>query len=206
MSFYAFAKQLDGVCYEESAALKLAAMEELSNVAGWILPFSSVVICCRRPITKWTDGDFDRDPPVLHCADGPSVEFADGWKQWHWRGTQVPQEWIETPDKVDPKTALTHPNVEQRRCLAEILGWDRVLAGLDTKVLDEDRDPQIGTLLEVVLPESGPTKFLRVRCTTERDFVFCVPKEMTTALQANAWMDPEFEGNPEQLRSMEFRT
>jgi hypothetical protein len=41
--------------------------------------------------------------------------------------------------------------------------------------------------LEATLPDSGKERFLQVRCGTGRDFCIPVPREMTTALQANAW-------------------
>jgi hypothetical protein len=99
----------------------------------------------------------------------------------------VPAEWIEAKETIDPRLALTWENIEQRRCLAEILGWKRVLEQLNPKTINVDGDPQIGTLLEVDLPGSGRERFLRVMCGTRREFVLPVPPEMRTAAQANAW-------------------
>jgi hypothetical protein len=98
----------------------------------------------------------------------------------------VPHEWITHPEKLDPELALNHENAEMRRCVAEILGWKRVLERLDTKVIDTDRDPEIGQLLEVEL-HGNRERFLKVRCGTGREFVLPVPPEMTRALEANAW-------------------
>jgi hypothetical protein len=83
--------------------------------------------------------------------------------------------------------ALTWPNIEQRRCLAEIIGWKRVIEKLQPRVVDADADPEIGTLLEVDLPNSPGEKFLKVLCGTKREFVLPVPPEMQSAAQANAW-------------------
>jgi hypothetical protein len=123
----------------------------------------------------------------LHCETRGAIEYSDGWGVYAWHGTRVPEAWIKERAKLDPTIALTWPNIEQRRCAAEIIGWARVLQRLDTKVINTSRDPAIGTLLEVNLPDAGPARFLRVRCGTGREFVLPVPVEMRTALEANAW-------------------
>jgi hypothetical protein len=123
----------------------------------------------------------------LHCETGPAVSFSDGWKMYFWHGTSIPEEWIEEKDKIDPSLALTWREIEQRRCLAEILGWERVIGQLGPKVINTDEDPQIGELIEVDLPDAGPSRFLRVVCGTGRNFVLPVPLEMESALEANAW-------------------
>jgi hypothetical protein len=115
----------------------------------------------------------------------------------------VPAEWIERRGDLDPRTPLTWANVEQRRAAAEIIGWERVLSQLSPRVLDADPDPQIGTLIEVALPDSPRSKFLRVQCGTGRTFVLPVPSEMTRALQAQAWM---WQVNEDTYRQLEIRT
>ena len=122
-----------------------------------------------------------------HSASTSHIAWPDGWALWHWHGVRVPRAWIENPSSVDPKLALTWRNIEQRRALAEILGWARVLEEVQAKEIDRDVDPQIGTLIETDLPDSPNQKFLRVKCGTGREFVIPVPSEMRTARQANAW-------------------
>jgi hypothetical protein len=106
----------------------------------------------------------------------------------------VPKEWIEHRSSLDPATALTWPNVEQRRAAAEIVGWDRVITHLQPRSIDVDPDPEIGSPLEVDLPDSPRARFLRVRCGTGRTFVLPVPPDVRTAREANAWtygIDPD---------------
>jgi hypothetical protein len=57
---------------------------------------------------------------------------------------------------------------------------------LSHKVLDEDPDPEIGTLIEVDIPESGKEKFLKVRCGTGRTIYLKADPDAKTALEANA--------------------
>jgi hypothetical protein len=83
---------------------------------------------------------------------------------------------------------LTWNNAEERRAAAEIIGWNRVLERLQVRTIDKDRDPHIGELVEVNLPQGrGTARFLKVSCGTGRVFALSVPREMCSALAANAW-------------------
>jgi len=147
----------------------------------WITP--THVICVEQPSLSVEN---DR----LHRSDGPAVEWPAGELYWFWRGTQVPQSWIEDRPSLDAKTALTWPNMEQRRvACADIVGWTRILAELDADVIDADGDPQIGTLVEVTLPDlPNRARFLRVTCGTGREFAVGVPPNINSAMSAQAWM------------------
>lgn len=119
-----------------------------------------------------------------HCADGPSHRWRDGWSLYHWHGTSIPSEWV-TGRPPSAQEALTWPNIEQRRAACEIVGWSKILKQLSARVIDEDTDPMIGTLLEVDLPDVGTERFLRVRCGTGREFALPVDPQCKTARQAN---------------------
>ena len=66
-------------------------------------------------------------------------------------------------------------NVEQRRAACELVGWVNILSQLNAKTIDID-DDDIGTLLEVEIPDSGKEKFLQVKCGTGREFALPVPR------------------------------
>lgn len=171
----------------------------IKHGGGWWWAFEEAAVLCERP------SKLKIDPQGrLHCEDGPAVYWRDGYSLYSWRGTTVPKEWIENKDQVDPRLALSWENIEQRRALAEIIGWGRVLEQLDAKVIDQDSDPEVGVLLEVELPGSDqPERFLKVRCGTGRDFVIPVPAHLDTALEANAWT---YDVPPEVIRNLEVRT
>lgn len=122
-----------------------------------------------------------------HNTDGPFCSWKDGISLYSVHGVSVPAAWIEDKATLAPETALTWRNIEQRRAAAEIIGWRKVIDKLQPKILDVDNDPEIGVLLQVDLPASPKSKFLRVLCGTKREFVLPVPVEMKTARQANAW-------------------
>lgn len=161
---------------------KIDPITELSQHTGWISFYEDVVVFQHRPeIIK-----FD-DQHRLHSDSGSAIRYRDGFSVYAWHGTSIPSEWIENKNMLTAKIALTWENVEQRRAACEILGWAKVLNSLDSTVIDEDGDPEIGTLLEVNIPEIGKEKFLKVLCGTRREFALPVPPEMKTALEANAW-------------------
>ena len=173
------------------------------DVMGWeddtLTDFAYAEQLLKSCYSVWWDDDvcviIDRpelikfdEQNTLHCEDGPAIRFRDGYTVYAWHGTLIPREWLETPkSELDVSLALTWEDIEQRRCFSEIIGWHNVLDQLDAKVIDEDGDPEIGTLLEVDLPDIGKERFLRVLCGTGRTFALPVPPEMTTALQAQSW-------------------
>ena len=76
-----------------------------------------------------------------HSAAGPFCQWSDGSALYSWHGIRVPALWIEKPNEVDPKLALTHENIELRTALAQILGWEKVLAFVKTKTISVEKDP-----------------------------------------------------------------
>jgi hypothetical protein len=139
----------------------------------------------------------------LHAEDGNAIEWPDGWGVACWHGTRVPLEWPTSKESLTPTMALTWQNIEQRRAACEILGWARILGALNASVVDESEDPQIGTLLEVDLPDSPRERFLRVRCGTGREFVLPVDPKCRTAASANAW---SFGTTADVIRAIEHRS
>lgn len=159
--------------------------------------------------------DYDRDANV-HGAEGPARVWQDGTTVYCWRGTMCPEAWIPQPtlswvearphlptliprstpcNPPSPREAMQQSNLELRRVAIEIVGWDAIISGLRGVVLDEDPDPQVGTLVRVRIPpppewwnaQSEEHLFLRVQCGTGRRFALAVPPHMKTARQANAW-------------------
>ena len=155
--------------------------EDLVRSCGWTWWHEDVVVISDRPKSIKRD-----DEGRLHCETGPSIEYRDGWALYNWHGVAIPKDWV-TGRKPTAKEALTWENIEQRRCACEIIGWANILAELKSRVIDQDDDAEIGTLLEVNLPDSGKERFLQVRCGTGRTFAIPVPNSVKTALEANAW-------------------
>ena len=114
------------------------------------------------------------------------MAFPSGYALHAWHGVRVPEEWVENRDNLDPSEVLRNENTEVRRAGCEILGWDKIIDTLGGHTIGADADPQIGTLIEVNLPDNGPARFLRVQCGTGRQFALCVPNHVNTPMEAQA--------------------
>jgi hypothetical protein len=123
-----------------------------------------------------------------HCETGPSHRWRDGWVLYHWHGVRVPNHWIEDRERLTAADVFKEPNAEVRRAGCEIIGWDRVLAGIDAKLIDDDGDPFIGTLYRGQIPGAVECGFLKVQCGTGRVFVIPVAPECVSAIEAQAWI------------------
>lgn len=181
LSFYDFFREEFGHTDPVFRLPQLDGLIELSKSAGWTMPYEGICYVSERHNILRFD-----DEGLLHCEDGPSVGYPDGYAIYSWHGQTIPSEWITDREKLKAQTALTWPNIEQRRAACEILGWEEILRELKAVVIDEDPDPQIGTLVEVDIPDIGKEKFLRVLCATGRRFALPVPPTMMTALDAQA--------------------
>lgn len=181
--FASFATFFRDVCgLDDPVFLKnLKINEDLVRSCGWTWWHEDVVVIADRPKSIRRD-----DEGRLHCENGPSIEYRDGWALYNWHGVAIPRDWV-TGKKPSAKEALTWENIEQRRCACEIIGWANIIKELKARVIDQDDDAEIGTLLEVNLPDSGKERFLQVQCGTGRTFAIPVPNSVKTALEANAW-------------------
>jgi len=198
-AYYLFGHEI-GVKYKAEDIALLLEWGRLSQSIGWWAPWDGICFVSDRP--REVHFDVERR---LHNETGMAVRYSDGWGCFAWRGTSIPGEWITDRKALDAKTAITWANLEQRRiACSDIVGWAKILKELDAKTIDEDGDPLIGTLVEVTLPGlPQPARFCRVLCGTGREFAVGVPREVNTALEAQAW----FQNKPlKEFTRPEIRT
>ena len=176
---------------------KFEINQALVKSCGWTWWHENILVISDKPLHIKRDAE-----GRLHCNNGSSIEYRDGWALYHWHGIPIPIEWV-TGKPPTAKEALTWQNVEQRRAAAEIVGWHNILSELNAKVIDKDIDPQVGTLLEADIPDSGKERFLQVLCGTKRTFCLPVPRDISTALAANLWT---YNLNPDKIYLPEVRT
>jgi len=193
LSFYSFMRDV----LKLECVGPLDGLIDLAHHCGWWIPYENIAIIQHRHNVLKLD-----DRGRLHSEAGHAVEYRDGWGLSCWHGTAIPDEWANGKPPT-AQEAIQWGNIEQRRAACEIVGWHNILDSLDARVIDKNQNPQIGTLLEVDLPDSGKERFLRVKCGTGRDFCLPVPNDMDTALNANAW---SYDVNPEIIDNLEIRT
>lgn len=182
LSYYACYREVLGLVDETE---ELVPLMDLAKTCGWVLMLDGHAILSERHNTL----HLDPSSGLPHCLTGPAIGYPDGWNLFFVRGVPVKEEWVTGRATLDVRLALEHPNVDERAAVAELIGWDRVLRELKTKVVDTETSPgyDFGKLLEVDLPDEPGQKFLQVLCATGRTMVLRVPPTMTSARAANAW-------------------
>jgi hypothetical protein len=77
-----------------------------------------------------------------HCEDGPSHEWRDGWRLYHWHGQRVDPDIIERRHEITPTMIRAEKNAEMRRVLTEIYahvhGPGKIIQDMGAKLLSED--------------------------------------------------------------------
>ncbi|WP_433516570.1 DUF6745 domain-containing protein [Nonomuraea sp. CA-143628] len=171
-----------------------------SAPAGWWWwPFQDFVMLCPRPAELHLEqvGEDAGATHRPHRADGPAVDWADGFGLYFWHGTHVTQAVID--DTLTADEILRETNVEIRRCAIERRGWDRFitearLAQVGPAVPDPGNPGQTLTLHEVPA-DIYATRVRVLLCTngtverdgTRRRFGLTVPADCADPLQAAAW-------------------
>ena len=163
---------------------------DLAKNCGWMWAFESVAVFTDRP-TKLELNDSNE----LHNEEGAAVSYNADFDIYVVNGTNIPKEWVESPDTVDPISVLKEENVEKRVIGCRLLGWHRFLDKLNHKVLDGDKETEVGALVSVELPDlPDPGLFLMAKCPRNGTIMEGVPtisdidnKEINTALAAQAW-------------------
>jgi hypothetical protein len=160
--------------------------EDLIKSCGWVWWHENVLAISDRPETLNRDLE-----GRLHCENAPSIAYRDGWSLYHWHGVSVPEKWIMDKKSITIANVFKEENAETRRAGCNILGWDKVLSGIDAKMVDDDGDPQIGILYHGQIPGAAKCGFLKVECGTKRTFVIPVAASCRTAIEAQAWISNE---------------
>ena len=157
---------------------------EMTASAGFYWMLDGVCFASERPSKIARDSE-----ARLHCETGHAIEYAGtGWGLTAWHGVVVPRVWIERRADLTVAEIFKETSAERRRAGCEIIGWDRVLSGIDATLIDNDGDPLIGSLYEGQIPGATRCTFLKVQCGTGRVFVIPTAPGLKTALQAQLWI------------------
>ncbi|MEU3573249.1 DUF6745 domain-containing protein [Kitasatospora sp. NPDC036755] len=168
-----------------SVADAVAPIAELARQAGWWWPYREVALLSERPTALHRDeaGRLDR-------ADGPALEYADGFALHAWRGMPVPPEFLAGLAEVTVERIRTEENAELRRVLLEHYGYERYLADSGAEPVHRD---ETGVLWRIVLPDDEPVVMVEVVNSTpepdgtHRTYWLRVPPSTRTARAGVAW-------------------
>ena len=163
----------------------LAGMAEVARTAGWWWPYERLAIVSERPVELHQD-----DQNRLHRGDGPALVYGDGFALHAWHGTPLPQEFVESLADLNPERIRAESNIELRRIMLEIFGYDRYLAETGAKPVNRS---EFGTLWRIVLPNDEPILMVEVTNSTPepdgtyRTYFLRVPPRTLTAREGVAW-------------------
>jgi len=198
IAYHVVARDIVGATYMPEQSTLLDEWAALAQSCGWWFPLEGVAVLTERHRQLHFD-ELHR----LHCSSGPAIECRDSYRVYAWHGIRVPAEWIEHPEKLTAKEALSAENLERRRAACEIIGWHRILEEVGAIVIDEHQSPYMGALLDAPKLDAPDTRYLRVKCGTGRTFVLRVPATCSTVLDAQAWC---YDCPSEQIEASEGRT
>jgi hypothetical protein len=88
----------------------------------------------------------------LHNTSGPALRFGQV-DFFYWFGIQVPERAILDIDSYAAAEIISEQNVEVRRALMSLYGWERILPEVNAKIIDEHPHPTIGRLYEFSIDE-----------------------------------------------------
>jgi len=158
----------------------------LFKAACAYLFFENLCYVCPYPLRQSLD-DFGR----LHGSTGPAAEFSDGQKMYYWQGRPINEDLITRKFLITPISIDLQSNVEKRRIMMEIYGFEKYLrhAGAKKVHKDEygtlykrrpwlDRDPIVAVEVTNSTPEPDGTN---------KHYFLRVPPTINTAREAVAW-------------------
>lgn len=125
----------------------------------------------------------------LHAERGPAISWRDGYAEWLWHGVFVTQQIIETPESIDAKAAMAL-NTEERRALAERLGWGSFLSLIGCEKISDWSDPTTGLGYELFrAPDQNIIRKQSPALQNKSQPYYCEPvhSELTSAQAARKW-------------------
>jgi hypothetical protein len=111
---------------------KYAAWEQAALNGGFRIMHEEFCMVSDFPCRLKVD---DQNRP--HCADGPSHEWRDGWKLYHWHGVRLDGQIIEAPETLTVAQIESESNAEIRRVMIERYGPKRYLSDSGATVVQE---------------------------------------------------------------------
>jgi hypothetical protein len=175
----------DVCCLKLKVLKNFKVNETLAKSCGWVWWHQNVLAISDRAEIINRD-----EQNRLHCTNGPSVKYRDGWAMYHIHGVRVPAKVVMAPATLTVKEIETEKNAEIRRVMIERYGQDKFLVDSVAKQIHSD---DFGTLFRKDIPGDEPLVMVKVVNSTPepdgsfKDYFLRVPPTMERARQAVAW-------------------
>lgn len=133
--------------YQNVCGLDISGTDDAREIVlscGWTWWHTDVLVIGDKPKSIHRDAQ-----NRLHNANGPAVEYRDGWSMYAWHGVRIPRTRIyiiENPAQISVEEIERESNAELRRVLIDRYGPERFVADSGAKVVDQcaDDHPIVG--------------------------------------------------------------
>lgn len=136
LAFYEFFTKCDSVKIDSIDLI--VPHINIARECNWWWAYDKMCVFSEKPIELFRDLE-----GRLHHDEKMSVKYADGWGLYCWHGYTIPEEktWIiSEKSKLNADAIDAEPNVELRRVMLEIYGFDRYIDERGAELVSEDTD------------------------------------------------------------------
>lgn len=121
-----------------------------------------------------------------HNESGPSLEYADGYKEWYIHGVAVNEQIVMRPDTLTLKQIEAEKDTEVRRIMIERWGFEKYIHETDPEILDMDSGGNEGTPRCLVKTRNGEKFLYGTDGSTKRVYTMPVPDEARSCAHAHS--------------------
>lgn len=113
---------------------ELKIQEEIAQTCGAWIPGEDVVVVSDRPKTV------NLRNFIPHCTKGPTFEWRDGFKLWHYKRVEVDEKTIIDPQNLQYSEIFSGDSLELRAAKLERYGLKRFIEEQDLQIVAQDED------------------------------------------------------------------
>lgn len=186
VSFYDFFTKinvLDDDKFNKFKALLLSGVYDMIQFKE-----TCIVVSLPNKILRNTEGK-------LHSDIESAISFMDGFELFFHNGIEVPKKWILEKESLTKDDFLNEKNAEKKRCLVEIIGYEKLINIIGVVIIDES------TEFAKPLNKNVPIRLLKTKekdeviddfiyflhvhdHSTEREYFICLEKEFNDVVSA----------------------
>jgi hypothetical protein len=136
LSFYDYLDNCEN--FKETKIKTVKPIFDLFDHVGWVWFFETYVVLSKKPVLLSYD-----ESNRLHNDKDMAIKYEDNEGIYSWHGFFIPEEknWIiANSERITPELIEKEKNVEIRRIMLEIFGFEKYLSQRKGKVLSEDVD------------------------------------------------------------------
>jgi hypothetical protein len=187
--FQSFMRYAIGYILPPDVEARAVTYQAAATNCGYWWPGTFVAVVSGRPLELHTQLAGDR--LVLHNTEGPAAVWPDGFKIFYINGIAMDEQMVMFPHTMTVKMMQTETNEDRRSLCMERFGFDRYIAEVGAKVLDQAHD-DVENTDKVLLQtnETPPQVLMSVVCPTGRLFFLPVEGNIKTVQEAMTMLYP----------------